>query len=48
MKVEGEDVVVRASKAALSKTKRTMPMAPYNQEEDSRVFLIVGGGMYIS
>ena len=47
VKVEGENVVVSASKAALGKTKRTMPMAPCNQEEDSRVFLIVGGGMYV-
>jgi NAD(P)H-nitrite reductase large subunit len=42
--VEEENVIVSASKAALSTTKRTMPMVDINQEEDSRVFLIVGGG----
>ena len=44
MKVEGDDVIIRADKTALAKTRRTREVVLASPEDDKRTFLIVGGG----
>ena len=44
MRVEGDDVVVRAEKSKLAKTRRTKEAAVATGDNDNRTFLIIGGG----
>jgi hypothetical protein len=45
VRVEGDDVIVKADKALLSNTRRTKQSVVASVEEDKRTFLIIGGGM---
>ena len=44
MKVEGDDVIVKAEKKALANTRRIKEGVLASREEDKRTFLIIGGG----
>ena len=44
MKVEGDDVIVKAEKKALANTRRIKEGVLASHEEDKRTFLIIGGG----
>jgi NADPH-dependent 2,4-dienoyl-CoA reductase/sulfur reductase-like enzyme/nitrite reductase/ring-hydroxylating ferredoxin subunit len=44
VKTEGEDIIVQAKKSQLENFRQTMPMCGHDTNQDSRVFLIIGGG----
>lgn len=44
VKVEGDDVVVKAEKKSLEKTKRIKSSVVASANDDKRTFLIIGGG----
>ena len=44
VKVEGDDVIVKADKKSLANTHRTPIPCPAAPEKDGRVFVLVGGG----
>ena len=44
MKVEGDDVIIKADKKLLGNTRRTKSSVVGSPEEDKRTFLIIGGG----
>jgi hypothetical protein len=44
VKVEGDDVIVKADKKALADTHRPPIACGSKPDQDSRVFVIVGGG----
>jgi nitrite reductase/ring-hydroxylating ferredoxin subunit len=46
VRVEGDDVIVKADKALLGNTRRTKQSVVASVEEDKRTFLIIGGGAY--
>ena len=44
VKVEGDDVIVKADKKLLETTRRTKETVLASSDKDSRTFLIIGGG----
>jgi heterodisulfide reductase subunit A-like polyferredoxin len=43
VRVENENIIVRAKKLEIKPSRRTKPMVEYNVN-DKRLFLIIGGG----
>ena len=47
VKVEGDDVIVKADKSSLANTHRAPIPCPAAPKKDGRVFVLVGGGKWI-
>ena len=47
VRVEGDDVIVRAEKKVLGTTRRTRESVVASAEDDQRTFLIIGGGVCV-
>ena len=44
VKVEGDDVIIKADKKLLETTRRVKESVSASSNEDNRTFLIIGGG----